>query len=375
MKKILHMTPPDINNGVYKYVFNQMKYIDQSKYRFDFLTRNEKDLMATKEYQQYHFKIQSFHNTERESKGGLREEITYILSQGYDTIHLHTSIWRGFLIEEIAMELKIPQVIVHSHSTGIDFSSQEDRDRLFRIHEQYKSAFDMSKATDICACSELAGEWLYGSQIPRNLIKIMPNAIEVEKYHFQPEVRRELRNKLGLSNRVVIGNVGRYCYQKNQEFLVKAFSRAYKNNKNIFLLLIGEGELQEEIRKLVVKLGIEDSVLCLNWQENVEEYLQIMDIFCLPSHFEGLPISVIEAQAAGLPCYVADTITREVKITDLVTFLPLIEEEWQYILEKSNINNNREHFDDEISKNGYDVRNAAVKLEQLYDFKNYKGGS
>lgn len=375
MKKILHMTPPDINNGVYKYVFNQMKYIDQSRYRFGFLTRNEKDLMATKEYQQYHFNIQSFQNTERESKGGLREEITHILSQGYDTIHLHTSIWRGFLIEEIAMELKIPQVIVHSHSTGIDFSSQEDRDRLFRIHEQYKSAFDMSKATDICACSELAGEWLYGSQIPRNLIKIMPNAIEVEKYHFQPEVRRELRNKLGLSNRVVIGNVGRYCYQKNQEFLVKAFSKAYKNNKNIFLLLIGEGELQEEIRKLVVKLGIEDSVLCLNWQENVEEYLQIMDTFCLPSHFEGLPISVIEAQAAGLPCYVADTITREVKITDLVTFLPLIEEEWQYILEQSNINNNREHFDDEISKNGYDVRNAAVKLEQLYDFKNYKGGS
>lgn len=367
MKRILHMTPPDINNGVYKYVFNQMKYIDQSKYRFDFLTRNEKDLMATKEYQQYYFNIQAFHNTERESKVGLREEIIRILSQGYDVIHLHTSIWRGFLIEEIAMEMKIPKVIVHSHSTGIDFASKENRDRLLQIHEEYKRTFDMNKATDVCACSKLAGEWLYGPHIPRNLIKIMPNAIEVEKYHFRPEVRKELRNKLGLSNRVVIGNVGRYCYQKNQNFLVRAFSKAYENNKNLFLLLMGEGELQNEIQQLVNQLGIEDSVLCLNWQEDVEDYLQIMDVFCLPSRFEGLPISVIEAQAAGLSCYVANTVTEEVKITDLVTFLPLIEEEWQYVLEQSYINNNRERFDEEISKKGYDVNSAVGRLEELYD--------
>ena len=368
MKKILHMTPPDINNGVYRYIFNQMKYIDQNQYCFEFLTRNKDGLMETKEYQQYHFAIQSFQNTERESRYGLREEITHILKQDYDVIHLHTSIWRGFMIEEIAMELQVPKVIVHSHSSGMDFSSKEERERLLKIHEEYKSAFDMSKATDVCACSKLAAEWLFGPQIPRNIIKIMPNAIEVEKYQFRPKRRKELREKLGVSNRIVIGNVGRYCYQKNQEFLISAFAKAQKNNKKLFLLLLGEGELQSDIEQMIRKLGVEKSVLCLNWQQNVEDYLQVMDVFCLTSRFEGLPISVIEAQAAGLPCFVADTVTDEVKITDLVTFLPLIEEEWKLALEQSAMNDNRECFNREIAQNGYDIREAVCMLEELYNF-------
>ena len=152
MKKILHMTPPDIRNGVYRYIFNHMKYINQNEYRFDFLTRNKDDLMKTSEYQEYGFKIQSFANTERDSKDGLRREIYRILENNYDAIHLHTSAWRGMLIEEIAMEMQIPQVIVHSHSTGVDFQSAEEREKVVKIHEEYKREFDFRYATDVCAC-------------------------------------------------------------------------------------------------------------------------------------------------------------------------------------------------------------------------------
>lgn len=366
MKKILHMTPPDINNGVYRYIFNHMKYLDQNEYRFEFLTRNENALRATKEYQKYHFGIQSFQNTERESKGGLREEITEILKMGYDAIHLHTSFWRGFLIEQIAMELRIPKVIVHSHSTGIDFSDDKERDRLLAIHEEYKSKFSMQYATDACACSGLAGDWLYGIQIPREKIQIFPNAIEVEQYHYQPAIRQELRRKLGIDDKVVVGNVGRYCYQKNHEFLVKAFAKARRWNKKLFLLMIGEGEFEKNIRTQIKEFGIDDSVLCLDWQDNVEEYLQAMDVFCLPSLFEGLPISVIEAQTAGLKCFVSDTVTQEVKITDLVDFLPLSEEEWCQQMVNSKIDQSRERVDELIAKSGYDVRRAACRLEKLY---------
>lgn len=366
MKKILHMTPPDINNGVYRYIFNHMPYIDQNEYRFDFLTRNGQDLRATKEYQQYHFTIKSFQNTERESRSGLRQEMMDILGSGYDAIHLHTSFWRGFLIEEVAMELKIPHVIVHSHSTGIDFIDAEERSKLLQIHEGYKQAFNLEKATDVCACSKLAAEWLFGSQIPQEKIKILPNAIEVEKYHYQPKIRRKMREKLNVENRIVVGNVGRYCYQKNHRFLVKVFARALEQNPRLFLILVGQGELEAEVCTFVKELGIEDSVLCLGWQTNIEDYLQAMDVFCLPSLFEGFPISVIEAQAAGLPCLVSDTVTGEAGLTDFVSFMPLDEEVWCQALAECKTGYNRERVDEVIGQKGYDIKMAAGRLRELY---------
>ena len=135
----------------------------------------------------------------------------------------------------------------------------------------------------MCACSRLAGAWLYGPQISREDIKILPNAIEVEKYHYMPLMRKEMRNKLGIEDKIVIGNGGRYCYPKNQEFLLRVFAKAVRQNKKLFLILIGEGELEKKIRDLIKKLEIENNVLCLDWQDNVEDYLQAMDIFCLPS--------------------------------------------------------------------------------------------
>lgn len=364
--RILHMTPPEINNGVYKYILNHMQYIDQNRYQFEFLTRNKKALMETKEYQKYHFNIWSFENTERDGREGLRREIIRILSNGFDAIHLHTSVWRGFLIEQIAMELGISQVIVHSHSTGVDFATKEDRDRILAIHEEYKQQFNMNMATDVCACSKLAGEWLYGEQIPKKRIRILPNAIDVEKYHFNLEKRKFMRDKLGLKGRVVIGNVGRYSYQKNQEFLVRAFTKAQQKNNKLFLMLIGQGELKEYLKNLIKKLGVKDSAICLDWQENIEDYLQAMDVFCLPSHFEGLSICAIEAQAAGLKCYVSDTLSKETRITDLVEYLPLDESIWENILIGAQKDNDRKWVDDEIVRHGYDIRSAAGKLVEVY---------
>lgn len=364
--RILHMTPPEINNGVYKYLFNHMEYIDQSRYQFEFLTRNKEDLMKTKEYQDYHFNIWSFENTQRDNSDALRREMLRILDNGFDAIHLHTSIWRGFLIEKIAMEIGIPQVVVHSHSTGVDFALKEDRDRLLAVHEEYKRQFNMEMATDVCACSRLAGEWLYGEQIPRSRIKILPNAVDVGKYHFNMEKRKHMRNKMGLNDRIVIGNVGRYSYQKNQEFLIRVFEKARRKNNKLFLMLIGQGELKGHLENLIKKLGVEDSAVCLDWQENVEDFLQAMDAFCLPSHFEGLGISVIEAQAAGLNCYVSDKVPREAGVTDLVRFIPLKEDIWENVLIEAQINTDRKWVDDEIKKQGYDIASAAEVLMNIY---------
>ena len=366
MKRILHMTPPDIRNGVYRYIFNHMKYMNQKEYCFEFLTRNKEDLMKTPEYQEYGFAIQSFANTERDSKDGLRKEIYRILEKGYDAVHLHTSAWRGMLIEEVAMEMQIPKVIVHSHSTGVDFATDKERKQVEKLHEAYKKEFDFRYATHLCACSKMAADWLYGSHISREKILLLPNAIELERYHFNKTIREKLRKEHCMENRIVIGNVGRYSYQKNQEFLIKAFAKAYRKNNALFLLLIGQGELKECLEEQVKELGIEKSVLCLGWQDNIEDYLQAMDMFCLPSNFEGLPLSAIEAQAAGLKCLVADTVSSEVKVTELVTFLPLEESVWEMWLAKAKVADEKRWYDEEMRVAGYDVRRTAVELSELY---------
>lgn len=365
--KILHMTPPIINNGVYKYIFNHLGYIDRERFQFDFLTRNAKALAATEEYRKYGFSIQSFCNTERNNEKEMRREISDILSQGYDAIHLHTSFWRGFLIEQIAMEMKIPKVIVHSHSTWVDVGDDKKREEILQIHNAYKERFDFRYATDVCACSRLAGDWLYGDQIPREKIQILPNAIDAEKYCFRQEIRNSIRKSLGLEDRVVIGSVGRYCYQKNQRFLIRAFAKARERNKKLFLLLIGGGEWKDELKKQIADLGLKDAVRCLNWQENVQDYFQAMDVFCLPSLFEGLAITSIEAQTSGLRCLLSDTISREAEVTELVTFLPLDEQIWVEEMAQSRPAYERERKDKEIEAAGYDIKSAVKKLEKLYE--------
>lgn len=366
MKKILHMTPPEVHNGVYRYIFNHMEYIDLNKYNFSFLMRNKADLMKTDEYRKYGFDILSFNNTERYNPDGLRDEIMSVLSNGYDAVHLHTSEWRGFMIEEIAMELKVPHVIVHSHSSGIDLYNDIDRENRLRIHMQFKKQFNTHMATDFCACSNLAAKWLFGENIPREEIKIMPNAINVSKYHFDFSKRRELREKLGVSEKIVVGCVGRYSYTKNQSFLIDVFAKAIKYNKDLFLILIGQGDDREALQKRIRDLQIEKYVLCLNWQNDIERFLQAFDLFCLPSHFEGFPISVIEAQAAGLKCLLSDNITEEASITDLVKYIPLEEDMWIEEVCKARSDDKRTCMDDIIQRKGFDIKGSVKKLEMLY---------
>lgn len=271
------------------------------------------------------------------------------------------------MIEQVAMELKIPRVIVHSHSTGIDETDEQVREERLIQHNAYKEKFSMEYATDVCACSGMAGDWLFGEQIPREEIRIFPNAIDVKRYRFDRMLRQEMRRKLGLEERTVVGNVGRYCYQKNQEFLLEAFSKAHKRKPDLFLLLIGQGERKKELEEQAEKLGVGRDVCLLGWQENIEAYLQAMDIFCFPSRFEGLGISAIEAQTAGLPCLLSDTICEEVALTDLVRFLPLDVQTWADCLISSINHEIRENREEEIIERGYDIRTAVGCLEKFYE--------
>ena len=365
MKKILHMTPPEVQNGVYRYIFNHLPYIEQKEYQFAFLTKAAEELKRTEEYERYHFPVYRLKTTQHENREEFEDAIRSVINEGYDIIHLHTSSWNGFLIEEIAMKMGI-RVIVHSHSTGIDILNGPEREKRLFKHNAYKQQFTMEYATDICACSRLAADWLFGPRIPRESIKILPNAIDVDKYRYQSDIRRKIRSDLHLNNKIVVGHVGRYSFQKNQEFLIRAFCEAHKRNKNLFLLCIGQGEMIDRILDMVKEFGLKGSVRCLSWKENVWEYLQGMDLFCLPSRFEGLPISLIEAQASGLRCLISDTISREAILTDNVKTLPLEECIWTEAILNADYGYAREGMAAQVKDAGYDIKDAAGQLKELY---------
>lgn len=365
--KILHMTPPEVQNGVCQYIFNHMPFLDQTKYEFSFLTKAAEELMGTKEYAKYHFPIYNLKGVQREGRSEFEKEIRSILRQGFDVIHLHNSAWRGFLIEEIAMEMKIPKVIVHSHSSGIDFVREDERKQILKEHIYFKEKFTMDYATDVCACSGIAADWLFSDNIPRERIQILPNAVDVSKFRFNADVRKRLRRKLGVEGRIVIGNVGRYSYTKNQEFLVKCFAEAYKRNPKLYLILIGQGENISNIRSLVEELDMKEHIRCYGWMENIPEFLQGMDLFCLPSRFEGLPISAVEAQAAGLKCLVSDTVTKETDLTGLVRFIPLEKEGWVKAMEYAKLDGDRDVMDEAFDRAGYSMEASCGKLIKLYE--------
>lgn len=366
MKKILHMTPPIVNNGVYKYIFSNLKYIDKSKYEFAFLTQAKSDLEATEEYKKYGFQIHNFTTTQRENPQKFRQEIMDILSMDYDVLQLHTSFWRGFLIEEIAMEIGVPKVIVHSHSSAIDIVNPQKRAQLYEEHLNYKSIFDVSYATDFWACSQLAADWLYGDKIPKDKIRIMRNAIDTEQFMYNEAVRKQYRERLNLEGKFVIGNTCRFEYQKNHEFLIRVFVQVHKIHPNTTLLLVGGGQKMATIKRLVKAYGIEDSVYFLGWRDDVDKIYQAIDLYCLPSLFEGLPIVLVEAQAAGLPCIASSTITMEAKIANHVRYIDLIEKNWIDAIEEFMDGFHRKDMEEEIKKAGFDIRDQVKVIEAEY---------
>lgn len=216
-------------------------------------------------------------------------------------------------------------------------------------------------STERLACGFKAGRFLYGQR----KFKVLKNAIDLGKYTFNPLIRKKIRKNLGIEDNVtVVGNVGRFSKQKNHLYLLKIFKAYHEKNPNSILMLVGDGELKNEIVKEIKKLSLEKSVKMLGEVDNVNELLQAMDIFLLPSLFEGLSLAVVEAEAAGLPCVLSNTVSEESKITSNVFFLPLDKniKLWEKTLEQ---NSKQLRIDESecFRKAGYDINNEAIKFD------------
>ena len=365
--KVLHLPIYNIG-GVNSYVLNSWKFIDKSRFQFDFATLNKTPLTFEAELREQGCKIHYISCYAEESKQKFTDELNAVFDENYDVVHIHTSLWRGFLINQIAMERNIPTVIIHAHSTGIHVNDKTEREKLALIHNKNKSSISEKLGTHFCACSEAAADWIFGNQVPMDKICILNNAINIEEFSYKPTVRDEYRKKLSLEDSFVIGWVGMMRYPKNPEMVIEVFNGACKAVSNAKLLLIGDGELREDVEKRVNDLGLSDKVLFLGNRNDVSALMQAMDVFILPSRFEGLPISLIEAQTAGLKCLTSEFVTKEAKITSNLKFMPYDNEVWvSKITDIYYSDYIRVDMSEEVAKSGYSVKEQIKILEGIYN--------
>ena len=363
--KVLHFPIRNSNGGVTRSALKYWKYIDQDRFQFDFATCSPR-LDFEQDITEQGCKVHYISCYAEEDAERFYRELCVILRQGYDVVHLHTSWWKSFYAESAAREAGTKTVVVHAHSTFVDIPDERQRQQELAVHEKLKMDFTSDLATHLLACSAAAADFLFGPQIPRKAIRLLHNAVDIDRFRYEEQKRAAIRNALHLQGRFVIGNIGRMCYAKNQMFLLDCFYEVQKMNENAVLLLIGEGELEKDIFEKIEQYGMQGKVLLTGAVENAEDYLQAMDVFTLPSRFEGLPCVLIEAQAAGLPCISSVHVTEEAKITDKVTFVELEKEKWVRTILQYAKGYERTNADEQIRAAGYDIREEIKTLEEIY---------
>jgi glycosyltransferase EpsF len=257
---------------------------------------------------------------------------------------------------------KVPVRINHNHSTA---SKGETKRNIMKYALR---PFAKLFATDYCACSNYAGEWLFGKKSMVNgEVTVFNNAVDLNRFKLDDEARKTIRKELGIEDKLVIGHIGRFCYQKNHDFLIDIFNEVHKQNPNSVLILVGIGELTDAIKAKVSELGLKDCVKFLGVRTDVDKLYQAMDVFVLPSHYEGLPVVGVEAQASGLPCVFSDAMTAETKMTETTQMfsLSLSAKDWASKVIKA-AGTPRRDTSSEIRKAGFDIANEGKKLEEFY---------
>ncbi|MCI8759655.1 MAG: glycosyltransferase family 1 protein [Clostridia bacterium] len=341
---------------------NIYRNIDRSKVQFDFLTHGIGEDYFEEEIKQlggniYRLPFIKDYKNYKKQMGNFWKE-----NQGkYQTIHIHACYAMSYFDAKQAKKNKIKNIIVHSHSANTNIKKRKIVQDLLK-----------SKLTKIAnyrlTCSKEAAEWMFSKKIITNeQYKKINNAIHVEDYQFDLKKREKVRKKLRLEGKFVVGHVGRLSAAKNHMFLLEVFKEIVKKQDNAVLLLVGDGELKESIIQKAQKLGILEKVILLGNSNKVSDFLQAMDVFVFPSLFEGFGLAVLEAQITGLPCLIANHITKEVKVTDLVEFISLQEkpENWakKILLKKID---KRENRVEEVKEKKYDIIDVTKELQDFY---------
>ncbi len=348
--------------GVINCVMNYFRNIDTSKVQFDFYTYApspfDEEIKARGGRVFYFPSVFAFFKCVRFLRKSFKCE-------QYDIVHAHmTSL--SFVSLLAAKQAGVKHRICHAHSTT---NKEEGFVHVVKSCLKHVSTWF---ATDIAGCSRLSINWLYGKKAAKKAY-LMRNAIDLDKFDVTDEEKQELKAHYGLENCKVVGHIGRFEFQKNIPFLVKAFAIFCKSRDDARLMLVGGGTEFENVKKLVETLKIEDKVLFMTEKRDVQEYYALFDLFALPSRFEGLPLVAIEAQAMGIPCLLSDCITKEADITGHVEYLPVLSANY-WANEISRVLDENVSYDGRkaVAAAGYDIVEESKNLLEYYTEVNEK---
>ncbi len=283
-------------------------------------------------------------------------------NQDISAVHIHGNTATGCLDAIIARISGVKRVIVHSHNSGVNGMRNKV---LHSISKVLIAPF----ITERFACSKQAWNWMFFNR--KNKIgvdKIVFNGIDAKKYIYDEEMAFKQKQLFNFNDSIIIGFVGRLTEQKNPLFLIEILSEFLKIEPNSKMLVVGDGELFDDVKKSVIQNGLKDNVILAGSRSNVNELFQAMDIFVLPSLWEGLGIVLIEAQAAGIRCVVSDVIAEEVYITDLVKTLSIKKsaKDWAVEIHNTYKASKKENQYERVVEAGYDIENTANWLHDFY---------
>lgn len=281
---------------------------------------------------------------------------TFASHPEWGIVHAHHTV-PAFIYLSVARRLG-RATVAHSHNAG------RDRNLDGVIRGVLRRPLRLVAETHL-ACSEDAGDWMFGKNTN---VRVVHNAINTAKFAFDEEDRLRVRRELNWEDAIIVGHVGSFMRQKNHSRLLQIFAEFWEAEPRARLLLVGDGGLRSQLQRQAGELGIDDNVLFVGVRKDIPALLSAMDIFLFPSHYEGLGVALIEAQASGLPCLASDVIPRDAKLTDLVSFLPLDAPDslWVDAARQSLGRGPRKSHAEEVKAAGYDSNATASEMQNFY---------
>ncbi len=347
------------SGGIESIVFSYYSALDKSKFQYDIVYEDRSDRDVPEELIQMGaraFKIPAMSHPRKYLKA-----LRVIIRKGnYKIIHCNTSTL-SVLPLWAAKTCGVPVRILHNHSTSSKYEFK--RDLLKKVLRLIAPRL----ANKWCACSELSGRWMYGDKAFKcGKVTVFRNAVDIERFRFDESARIQIRRELEIENKTVVGHIGRFMTQKNHLFLIDIFAEYKKINNESVLLLVGEGPTMNEVREYVKKKNLYGSVYFIGVLPDTSKMYSAFDIFLLPSLYEGLPVVSVEASAAGLSQIISDKVTKECKITDAVTFLPIDDPlVWAYEIDK-NLTRDRAATFLQMQNSAFNMDICVRELEDYY---------
>lgn len=362
--RVLHVVGILDKGGLETFILNLYRSIDRNKVQFDFLVHKKKKGAFEDEIESLGGRIYRIPYVNDVGPIGYRRELRKFFNnhKEYNIVHSHMNAVSGVILNE-AKKCGVKSRIAHSHTSNPEYSLLEG------IYKTIAKKYINKSANFKFACSEKAGKWLYGND---ETFKVINNAIDIDNFKYDADIREAIRKEMNIKEKIVIGHVGRFCQCKNHRMIIDIFKEINKNYNNAILVLVGDGELKSYIKSKVDEYKLNDKVYFFGVRDDVNKVINSFDVMLFPSLHEGLPVTLIEAQANGLPCVISDSITKEVDLhCGLIKFVSLSDKIscWvRDIINSSNLReiNNQDNIAKNIQKFGYNIKDIANYMERFY---------